>query len=43
VLNDKKQAEELFKEVLNKYPNSQASDDAGKYLAQMGIYKVDEK
>ena len=43
VLNDKKQAEELYKEVLNKYPNSQASDDAGKYLAQMGIYKVDEK
>jgi len=43
VLNDKKQAEELFKEIIDKYPNSQASDDAGKYLAQMGIYKVDEK
>ena len=43
VLNDKKQAEELYKEVLNKYPNSQAGDDAGKYLAEMGIYKVDEK
>ncbi|MGZ3882396.1 MAG: tetratricopeptide repeat protein [Flavisolibacter sp.] len=43
VLNDKKQAEELYKEVVNKYPNSQASDDAGKFLAQMGIYKVDEK
>ena len=43
VLNDKKQAEELYKEIVNKYPNSQAGDDAGKYLAQMGIYKVDEK
>jgi predicted negative regulator of RcsB-dependent stress response len=43
VLNDKKQAEELYKEIVEKYPNSQAGDDAGKYLAQMGIYKVDEK
>jgi predicted negative regulator of RcsB-dependent stress response len=43
VLNDKKQAEELYKEIITKYPNSQPSDDAGKYLAQMGIYKVDEK
>jgi predicted negative regulator of RcsB-dependent stress response len=43
VLNDKKQAEELYKEIQSKYPNSQAGDDAGKYLAEMGIYKVDEK
>jgi predicted negative regulator of RcsB-dependent stress response len=43
VLNDKKQAEELYKEIITKFPNSQPSDDAGKYLAQMGVYKVDEK
>ena len=43
VLNDKKQAEGLYKEIVNKYPNSQAGDEANKYLAEMGIYKVDEK
>jgi predicted negative regulator of RcsB-dependent stress response len=43
VLNDKKQAQDLYQQIVDKYPNTQASDDAGKYLAQMGIYKVDEK
>jgi predicted negative regulator of RcsB-dependent stress response len=43
VLNDKKQAEGLYKEVKEKYPNTQSSDEADKYLAQMGIYNVDEK
>ena len=43
VMNDKKQAEELYKEIKQKYPNSQASDDADKYLAQLGVYNVDEK
>jgi predicted negative regulator of RcsB-dependent stress response len=43
VLNDKKQAEELYTEIVNKYPNTQAGDDAGKYLAQLGVYKADEK
>jgi predicted negative regulator of RcsB-dependent stress response len=43
VMNDKKQAEELYKEVKQKFPNTQAGDDADKYLAQMGIYKVEEK
>jgi predicted negative regulator of RcsB-dependent stress response len=43
VLNDKKQAQDLYQQIVEKYPNTQASDDAGKYLAQMGIYKVDEK
>lgn len=43
VMNDKKQAEELYKEIKQKYPNSQAGDDADKYLAQMGVYNVEEK
>jgi predicted negative regulator of RcsB-dependent stress response len=43
VMNDKKQAEDLYKEVKQKYPNSQASDEADKYLAQLGVYNVDEK
>jgi predicted negative regulator of RcsB-dependent stress response len=43
VMNDKKQAEELYKEIKEKYPNTQASDEADKYLAQIGVYKVDEK
>jgi predicted negative regulator of RcsB-dependent stress response len=43
VMNDKKQAEELYKEIKQKYPNTQASDDADKYLAQLGVYNVDEK
>ena len=42
VMNDKKQAEELYKEIKEKYPSSQANDEADKYLAQMGIYKVEE-
>ena len=43
VMDDKKQAEELYKEIKGKYPGTQASDEADKYLAQMGIYKVEEK
>ena len=43
VLNDKKQAEDLYKDIVARFPNTQASDDAGKYLAQMGVYNVDEK
>lgn len=43
VMNDKKQAEELYKEVKKKYPGSSASDEADRYLAQMGVYKTDEK
>jgi predicted negative regulator of RcsB-dependent stress response len=43
VMNDKKQAEELYREIKQKYPNTQASDDADKYLAQLGVYNVDEK
>lgn len=43
VMNDKKQAEELYKEIKKEYPNTRSSDEADKYLAQLGIYKVDEK
>lgn len=42
VVNDKKQAEELYREVKKKFPNTQASDDATRYLAQMGIYDTDK-
>jgi predicted negative regulator of RcsB-dependent stress response len=43
VMNDKKQAEELYKEIRQKYPNTQAGDEADKYLAQLGVYNADEK
>lgn len=43
VMNDKKQAADLYREIKQKYPNTQPSDEADRYLAQMGIYKVDEK
>lgn len=42
VMNDKKQAEELYREIKKKYPNTQASGDADKYLAQMGVYNSEE-
>lgn len=37
-MNDKKQAIELYKELKKKYPQSQYSFDADKYLAQAGVY-----
>lgn len=43
VMNDKKQAEELYREIRKKYPNTQAGEEADKYLAQIGVYKVEEK
>jgi predicted negative regulator of RcsB-dependent stress response len=43
VMNDKKEAEKLYREIKTKYPESGASNEADKYLAQMGIYNVDEK
>jgi len=43
VMNDKKQAEELYKEISQKYPNTQAGAQADTYLAQLGVYNVDEK
>lgn len=42
VMNDKKQAEELYRKIKKKYSGTQAANDADKYLAQMGIYKTQE-
>lgn len=41
VLNDKKQAIDLYKEIKNKYPNTQYGFEADKYLAQAGVYSVE--
>jgi tetratricopeptide (TPR) repeat protein len=41
VMNDKNAAIELYKEVKKKYPQSQYSMDADKYLAQAGVYRVE--
>lgn len=41
VLNDKKQAIDLYKEVKQKYPNTQFGFQADKYLAQLGVYNAD--
>ena len=41
VMNDKKEAVELYKEVKKKYPQSQFTMEADKYLAQAGVYSVE--
>ena len=41
VMNNKKQAEELYREIIKKYPGSQSSAEAQKYLAQMGVYSTE--
>ena len=41
VLNDKKQAIDLYKELKKKFPQSQYAMDADKYLAQAGVYNVE--
>ena len=41
VLNDKKGAIELYKEVKSKYGQTQWAFEADKYLAQNGVYNVD--
>lgn len=43
VLHDKKQAEDLYREIITKYPGSQSGSEAEKYLAQMGVYTTGEK
>lgn len=43
VMNDKKGAEDLYKEIIRKYPGSQGASEAEKYLAQIGVYNTDEK
>jgi predicted negative regulator of RcsB-dependent stress response len=41
VLNDRKEATDLYKELKNKYPNSRYGFEADKYLAQIGVYNAD--
>src|SRR5215203_4550327 len=41
VLNNKKEAIELYKELKKKFPQSQYSMEADKYLAQAGVYNDD--
>ena len=42
VMNDKKEAIELFKELRKKYPSTRYGVDAPKYLAQLGVYETEE-
>ncbi len=41
VLNDKKQAIDLYKELKKNYPNTQYGFEADKYLAQAGVYSAE--
>jgi predicted negative regulator of RcsB-dependent stress response len=41
VLNDKKQATELFKELKKKFPRSNFAVEADRYLGQLGVYEVE--
>ncbi|HEV7783086.1 MAG TPA: tetratricopeptide repeat protein [Chitinophagaceae bacterium] len=40
VMKDQKEAIALYKEIVEKFPNTQQSSDADKYLAQLGVYNV---
>ncbi|MBO9617959.1 MAG: tetratricopeptide repeat protein [Niabella sp.] len=40
ILNDKKQAIDLYTQLKEKYPRTQQGFDADKYLAQLGVYNV---
>lgn len=42
VVKDQKQAIELYKEIKKKYPDTQFSAEADKYLAQAGVYNVED-
>ena len=42
VMKDQKQAIELYKEIKKKHPDTQFSAEADKYLAQAGIYNVED-
>ncbi|GAB4092039.1 tetratricopeptide repeat protein [Flaviaesturariibacter terrae] len=43
VLNNSKEATDLYTELKTKYPRSQRGIEADKYLAQLGVYATDEK
>jgi len=40
-MNDSKEAIELFKELKEKFPNTQRGSEADKYLARLGVYNTD--
>jgi len=40
-LNDNKEAIELFKELKEKFPNTQRGSEADKYLARLGVYTTE--
>ena len=40
-MNDTKQAIDLFKELKEKFPNTQRGNDADKYLARLGVYRTE--
>ena len=42
VLKDKKEAIDLYKELKKKFPDSNYSDEADRYLAQAGVYKIED-
>lgn len=42
VMNNKKEAIDLYKELSKKYSNSQFGSEAEKYLAQAGVYKTED-
>jgi len=39
-MKDQKQAIALYKEIKEKFPNTQQADQADNYLAQLGIYNT---
>ena|SRR5688572_27317477 len=43
VLKDQKEAIELYKELKQKFPRTQQGFEADNYLAQLGIYSVEDK
>ena len=42
VMNDKQQATELYKELVNEYSETPRAVEAEKYLAYLGVYKTDK-
>lgn len=41
IMNDKKEAIDIFKELKKNYPNTQYGYEADKYLAQAGVYSAE--
>ncbi|TCZ73251.1 tetratricopeptide repeat protein [Flaviaesturariibacter aridisoli] len=43
VLNNSKEATDLYRELKTKYPRTQRGIEADKYLAQLGVYNTEDK